>query len=376
MLDRSGRYERGSYDYEACNEALRRICGAYQIAAERWWEFRGSIETRRAGSLEFADVAFSGGRVLRDRDDRYYRGDHFFLILQAAGAARMRQRGSEASLQPGDCTLIDSRFPSVFDIGPGFHQYSFHLPARLVVDRFGTRTLPFAPTIRADHGAGALLSQLLGAAVRNASTLAGVELTGMTLELLAAALGVAADRMMPLQSERRTASLREITQFIDARIHSSELSPAAIADHFNTSVRRLYRLVGAEGWTPASLIWSRRLERARELLAQSACHAPIIEIALMCGFKDGAHFSRAYRKAFGHPPKVARSLAVHAPTGNRTAPDARAARAGAGAQTQRAVASEIGQFRSDAPDSAWSTRSTDVGSNSGARRMKRVQMSA
>src|SRR6185312_3768220 len=122
--------------------------------------------------------------------------------------------------------------------------------------------------------------------------------------------------------------------FIDASVHTAELSPAAIAAHFNTSVRRLYRLVGAAGWTPASLIWSRRLERARELLAQEGCRAPIIEIALMCGFKDGAHFSRAYRKAFGHPPKVARSLAVPAAANESRTPATE--RAGASVETQLA----------------------------------------
>ncbi|HTX04820.1 MAG TPA: helix-turn-helix domain-containing protein [Steroidobacteraceae bacterium] len=310
ILGGAGDNERKFVGFEACNAALRRICGAYCVEAERWSEFRGSIETHRAGSLEFADVVLSGGRVVRGRDDRHYRGDHVFLILQATGAARMRQCGSDASLRPGDCTLIDSRFPSVFEVGPGFHQYSFHLPAQLVKERFGAGMLPSARTIRANFGAGALLSRLLDAAVRNASTLGGVELTGITLELLAAALCLDANRRMPLQAARRTMSLREITQFIDVRMDSLDLSPASIAVHFNTSVRRLYRLVAAAGWTPASLIWSRRLERARQLLTRDEHHVPIIEVALRCGFKDGAHFSRAYRRAFGHPPKLARSLAV------------------------------------------------------------------
>ena len=305
-------YERTFVSFEACNEALRRICGAYQVAAEHRPEFRGRIETRQAGSLEFASVAFSGGRVMRDRDDRYSRGDQFFLILQAAGTARMRQRGSEASLKPGDCTLIDSRFPSVFEIGPGYHQYSFHLPAHLVTDRFGDRALPLARTIRCDHGAGALLSELLGAVVDNASTIGNVDLTGMTLELLAAALGLNAERGMRIPATRGPMNLRDITHFIDAHVDSPDLSPTSIAAHFNTSVRRLYRLVRAGGWTPASLIWSRRLARARELLTQDAHRAPIIEVALNCGFKDGAHFSRAYRKAFGHPPKAERHMGIAA----------------------------------------------------------------
>lgn len=104
--------------------------------------------------------------------------------------------------------------------------------------------------------------------------------------------------------------LRDIPQFIDVHCDNPELSPASIAAYFNTSLRKLYRLVGAVGWTPASLIWSQRLERAHDLLAQSAYRAPIIQITLSCGIKDGAHFSRAYRKAFGHSPKIALKLAV------------------------------------------------------------------
>lgn len=308
---------------EACNEGLRRICGAYRVEVARRSEFRGSIETRRAGTLEFADVMLSGGRVVRDRDDRHYRGDHVFLIRQVTGMALMHQRGSDASLQPGDCTLIDSRFPSVFEIGPGFHQYSFHLPAQVVMERFGTRILPLARTIPADHGAGALLSQLLAAAVGYASTLAGVELIGLSVELLAAALGFNANRGIPIPGLRRTMSLREITQFVDTHIDDPDLSPASISAHFNTSVRGLYRVMGAAGWTPASLIWSRRLERARELLTQGSCRAPIIDVALTCGFKDGAHFSRAYRKAFGHPPKLARHVATAPPTSGAAAPKRR-----------------------------------------------------
>jgi AraC family transcriptional regulator, positive regulator of tynA and feaB len=307
-------YESNLLGFEACNERLRRICGAYRVEVERRSEFRGSIETHQAGSLEFADVMLSGGRVVRDRDDQHYRGDHIFLIRQASGAALMRQRGSDASLRPGDCTLIDSRFPSVFEVGHGFHQYSFHLPTQLVMERFGTRTLPLARTIPADHGAGALLSQLLASAVGYASTLAGVELIEIAIELLAAALGLNAARGIPMPGLRRTMSLREITHFVDMHIDNPDLSPGSISAHFNTSVRGLYRVMGNAGWTPASLIWSRRLERARELLTQETCRAPIIDVALMCGFKDGAHFSRAYRKAFGYPPKAARHLAAAVPT--------------------------------------------------------------
>jgi AraC family transcriptional regulator, positive regulator of tynA and feaB len=299
-------------DYAASNEALSRICGAYRISCDRWWEFRGSMVTREVGSLECADIRFSDGLVIRDRGDARYLGDHYFLVFQAGGRARMRQRGNDAALEPGDCTIIDSRFPSVFEVGPDFHQYSFHFPAELIHDRFGRRGLPLAKVICGGRGAGAVLSDLLASFIRNAAALEGVDLTALALQTLAAAVGEEGGLCVGGGEAHGTPALREMVQYIDAHVHEPDLTPACIAKHFNTSLRRLYRLAAVAGCSPAALIWRRRLEQARKMLASGHSRVPILEIALSCGFKDGAHFSRAYRKAYGHPPKVARSSAEFA----------------------------------------------------------------
>jgi transcriptional regulator GlxA family with amidase domain len=97
-----------------------------------------------------------------------------------------------------------------------------------------------------------------------------------------------------------------VAHYIEAHIQQPDLTPRMIADHFSISVRQLYRVVAAAGFKPAALIWQQRLQRARTLLEAEDSRAPIIEIALNCGFKDGAHFSRAYRKAFGHSPRASR----------------------------------------------------------------------
>ena len=296
-------------DYEASNEALSRICGAYRIACDRWWEFRGNIVTCRTGSLEYADVSFSDGRVIRDRGDARYLGDHYFLVFQLAGSARMRQRGSDAALERGDCTIIDSKLPSVFEVGPGFHQYSFHFPAEVIHARFGQRGLPLARVISGRSGTGAVLSDLLASFVRNASTLEGADLTDLALHALSAAIGTHSGPSAPEAEASGVPVLHEMVQYIDAHMHEPHLTPACIATHFNTSLRRLYRLTALAGYTPAALIWRRRLEQARRMLATGHARVPIIDIALSCGFKDGAHFSRAYRKAYGHPPTLARSPA-------------------------------------------------------------------
>jgi AraC family transcriptional regulator, positive regulator of tynA and feaB len=311
---------RGTDDYESSNERLRNVCGAYRVACDRWWEFRGSIRTHRIGSLELADVTFSPCAVIRDHHDEHYRGDQYFLVLQADGSARMRQRGSEALLSPGDCTLIDSRYPSVFESARGFRQYSFHLPAPLFNERFGGRNVPMARTIHGDRGPGRVLSEVLNALVRNAPSLQGVELTDMTLHLVAAALGTTVGEVSACDAERRGISAREVTHYIDANIREPELTPQRIADHFNISIRQLYRVVAFAGCTPAALIWRQRLNHARVLLEERTSRVPIIEIALNCGFKDGAHFSRAYRKAFGHSPRTERAGWINGMSGQSKRP--------------------------------------------------------
>jgi AraC-like DNA-binding protein len=294
-------------DFEACNEAISRVCGAYRVVYERWWEFRGGIATRKVGSLEVADVRFSGGRVIKDgKRDAFYLGDRHFLVLQVAGSALMRQRGHEAYLRPGDCTLIDSRYPSVFEVGEDFRQHSFHLPADLIRDRFGDHEVPLARTISGSRGAGGVLSDTLMSILRHGESLEGIDLTELALNLLCRAVGLDASRSRRRPPARPMLSVQEISDYIDAQLGQPELAPHEIAANFNVSLRQLYRISALFGCTPAALIWRRRLERARALLQDPASRIPITEIALSCGFKDGAHFSRSYRKVFGEAPRAAR----------------------------------------------------------------------
>jgi transcriptional regulator GlxA family with amidase domain len=95
-------------------------------------------------------------------------------------------------------------------------------------------------------------------------------------------------------------ALSEIERRIEDPPSRKEL--AALA---GTSVRQLERLfaqhlkttIGAHGLRA-------RLSRARALLRQTS--KPVLEIAVMCGFASASHFSRAYRGAYGHPPKAER----------------------------------------------------------------------
>lgn len=80
---------------------------------------------------------------------------------------------------------------------------------------------------------------------------------------------------------------------------------ATIAGRLDVSPRQLERLFRQHlATSPAAYHLSLRLDRARELLRLST--RTITDIGLVCGFRSAAHFSTAYARHFGRPPRVER----------------------------------------------------------------------
>jgi transcriptional regulator GlxA family with amidase domain len=98
-------------------------------------------------------------------------------------------------------------------------------------------------------------------------------------------------------------ALRAIEDSVD-----KPLSRASLARAISLSVRQLERLfAGHLGTTIGDLYLKIRLDRARALVHETAL--PLLEVAIACGFANGSHFSRAYRKRFGVSPKLDRQPA-------------------------------------------------------------------
>ena len=80
------------------------------------------------------------------------------------------------------------------------------------------------------------------------------------------------------------------------------LQAGKLAAAVGLSARQLLRLFRDQlGTSPARLYLHLRLERARRLLRQS--DLSILDVAVACGFESPSHFTRAYSKQFGHPPR-------------------------------------------------------------------------
>lgn len=294
----------GFDDFRACNHLLRTMGGAYRVECGRLRDFRGTIRSNRIGMVVLADVALSHCVVRRDFESGSPVAEHYNLVLQFEGNARMRQGGAEALLLPGDLTIIDSRYMSEFEASEAFRQYAFAIPAEPVRNLFGSGGVPLARTISGSTGAGQLLADIVTSCHRNVSGLQELDLVATTMHVLAAAVG--RSRPVAPPGSGRVADRPNIERFIDAHLERHELNPEFVARHFGLSLRQLYRITTTTGCTPAALIWARRLERARQLLDADRSDTRVLDIALSCGFKDGAHFSRAFRRAFGQSPKESR----------------------------------------------------------------------
>jgi AraC-like DNA-binding protein len=112
-------------------------------------------------------------------------------------------------------------------------------------------------------------------------------------------------------SASKSALTQRVLQFIEHHLGDPELTCGAIAARHRISERYLRMLFDDSGESPSDLIWRRRLERARQDLANPAkSDLPITTICFTWGFKDAAHFSRAFKARFGCTPGEARSRAT------------------------------------------------------------------
>lgn len=112
-----------------------------------------------------------------------------------------------------------------------------------------------------------------------------------------------ADSAQPMPNIAPTARdprLRRAVLVMEQAMHDPVTIPA-LATRLGISERQLGRLFQAElGASPAEIYRAMRLDFGQWLLSHT--QRSIGEIAVRTGFADGSHFTRAYRKRFGHAP--------------------------------------------------------------------------
>ncbi|MFG2004225.1 helix-turn-helix transcriptional regulator [Spirillospora sp. NPDC048911] len=129
-------------------------------------------------------------------------------------------------------------------------------------------------------------------------------LSTLTLDVLTMALanGLEVQSAVPPHAKQRPL-MTQIYAFIRDNLGDAQLTPGTIAAAHHISLRYLHKLFHAEGQTVGGWIRERRLEQCRRDLAEPLLASrPINAIAARWGFANPAHFSQAFRNAYGLSP--------------------------------------------------------------------------
>ncbi|GGV01567.1 AraC family transcriptional regulator [Actinomadura cremea] len=236
----------------------------------------------------------------------------YFVTCAVRGQATGEQADRLADLRAGDLMLRDSSRPYRTTFGSsdpaGGQLLSLQFPrSMLPLPERGLRELS-AVRIRGDRGIGALASQYLLELARRLQEFGTDEVmrvSTLTLDVLTTALADALDAHGAVPpGGRRRALLAQIHAFIRANLGDPHLTPGTIAAANHISVSYLHRLFRDEERTVAGWIRERRLEQCRRDLGDPLLTAtPISTIAARWGFASPAHFSQAFRAAYGLSPR-------------------------------------------------------------------------
>lgn len=297
----------GKAGYAQWRDDIRSICGRFDATAPGNLDgFFGRVARHNLVDLEFAEVSTNASSLRKSavdvsaEDARYY-----FLIYQHSGSAVLAQRGREAVLHPGDTVLIDSRYASEFRYLGGMRHVSFHLPCDELDRRIRSGRARVCETLGGAEPLGGILGQFIRQISAKHALFDVSEGSAMKDALMALIAPLAEDR------ESVGGALRDyarVVSYVDARL-MDELSPESIGRALGLSVRSLYRVFEARDKSLSETIREARLRRcAEQLRAASHCHESLTDIAFRWGFKDSAHFSRAFRQQFGMTPRDYRRL--------------------------------------------------------------------
>ncbi|MFE1553456.1 helix-turn-helix domain-containing protein [Streptomyces sp. NPDC058734] len=282
-------------------------------------DFRAAITELDLGVVRLSAVTCSPVGSRRTMT-HVRRGDpeHLQLALLTRGAVRISQRGNE-SVVSGGLVLTDTSRPSeAVCADEPLASVVVQIPRQALalgsdrLDGLLARNLP------AGAGSGAVLADFMSSLLAQAPHCRPEELRGLgavTLDLATAFLArqLGEPGATPAEARARE-TLQQIHRFVENNLGDPDLTPQAIADRHNISLRRLHALFGDQPLTVAAYIRRSRLERARTDLARRELSGhPVQAIAARWGFASATGFSRAFREAYGITPTEHRASSFGAP---------------------------------------------------------------
>jgi AraC-like DNA-binding protein len=281
----------------------------YAITPEREEHggFRGSMQARRVGGVDFVDLQCEGHRVSRRAEDiRRAPSDTYYVYHQIGEAAWFLQGGRHVLALRGDIVLADPNVPFSTGASGDFDFRIWRVPRRSLdgyLSRPGRLPMMHLPFNSPECSLVAACLDALAAQGDRIDARIAESVSENLVRVVAMAAGIQPEMRDAGRLALREAARQRALRYVESRFADPELSPSRAAHALGMSVRKLHMLFADTGTTFGAYLVRRRLEQARALLSSTAgAERLIADIALAVGFNDLSTFYRAFRAAWGTTP--------------------------------------------------------------------------
>jgi AraC-like DNA-binding protein len=272
-------------------------------------EFSGSLETSALKDVRFSTVVSDAQHVVRSRRRIRQAPDDCFLVsIQCRGMGCVTQEDRVAELGVGDFAIYDASQPYELRFREPFEQLVLRLPRHYFSHRIACPERLTAIAFRSSQGPVSIVSNFISHLyhqLHGLDTASAAAVHQALVDLLIAALAGTSSRGM--FTSNQLVMRQRIKSFVETRLSDPCLNCTLVSEAHGISVRYLNKLFENDDVSLSEWMWARRLDRARVSIESSQTTGQsITQIAYDWGFKDPAHFSRAFKSRYRESPSAYR----------------------------------------------------------------------
>lgn len=240
-----------------------------------------------------------GLAALADRVD----GDTVMIVVPVAGSVAVTTDAAIGILSRGTIIVVDGRHPFALTAVGTCELALVTFPRVLLTESDPAFRRTAGRALDAERTTCALVASAVETLCRTlpADVTSADRMTHHMADLVSTLIAELDQGPEPVRDNDLMADIR---WYVNCRLGDPGLSPERIAAAHYVSVRYLHKLFEAEGTTVSRWIQRRRLHECRRELGRTGRSVvKIATVAQRWGFVNPAHFSRAFRAAFGVSPR-------------------------------------------------------------------------
>lgn len=263
----------------------------------------GELAVQSLASLDLARVRSSPQSVHRTPAGIAASSDDYYLVgVQTKGSCVVTQGGRSAAIENGAFALYDTARPYSLLLTNDFEQLVIRLPRTSLERHLPEAARLTALGVNATPGAARLLVNTVKSLASDIGALSpdvALSVSQGVKHLIVAGLGGLAGS---IPDADRLSRRKLVQNHILENLGDGSLSITSIAGQLHLSPSSIHRAFALDGETVMSWVWQQRLDRIRETLLGGKYEGTLTDLFLVWGFSDPAHFSRAFRRRYGHAP--------------------------------------------------------------------------